>query len=99
VKRPSQLGWVDSDSLDYHFSEHGHEVGARTERDYVRSAQQTAQVGEYFTYRHGGRDRVERFNRRTGRLTVLTDDESAIVNHFVTTVEYVRNLPGSTYPH
>ena len=90
---------MDSDSLDYHFAEHGHEVGARTEREYLRSAQRTAQVGEYFTYQHTGRDRVGRFDPRTGRLTVLTEDGTAIVNHFVTSVEYVRNLPGSTYPY
>ena len=74
-------------------------MGARTEREYLRSAQRTARVGVHFTYQHAGRDRVGRFEPRTGRLTVLTDDESAIVNHLVTTAEYVRNLPGSTYPY
>jgi hypothetical protein len=96
--RPSHLGWVDGDSLAYHFDLHGLEVGAQTERDYLRSAQQTVQLGARFTYRHNGKDRVGRFHPRTGRLTVLTDDETAIVNHFVTTVQYVRGLPDSTYP-
>jgi hypothetical protein len=94
----NRLGWVDSESLDYHFRQHGRGVGATTLRDYIRSAQATKQVGDYFTYRHGGRARVGYFHRRTGRLTVLTEDETAIVNHFAATVEYVRNLPASTYP-
>jgi hypothetical protein len=52
-----------------------------------------------FTYRDegSGEPRVGYYDVRHGRLTVLTDDEAAIVTHFPCPEHYVRRQPASDY--
>jgi hypothetical protein len=92
--------WTSRASLQRHFNKHGPKLGVRSVDDYDKSARDTIRSGARFTYmdRSTRLPRVGRYDPTRQHLTILTDDESAIVNHFAAPEHYVRNLPASTYP-
>src|SRR5258708_353547 len=65
----------------------------------ARSARGTIRAGRRFTYRdpEKAEARVGYYDVRRERLTMLTDDESAIVSHFSGPVRSVRRLPAPDY--
>ena len=98
-ERPSR--WRSRASELDHFESHGAEVGSDSPERYTASALATLRVGRRFTYTDEttGQPRVGYFHRSARRLTVLTDDERIIVNHFRCEggAAYVRGLIDSTY--
>jgi hypothetical protein len=82
-----------------HFRKHGAKLGSADEAEYDASARETIRTGRRFAYQDpaSGQGRLGYFDRRSGLLTALTDDEAIIVTHFLTDEQYVRQLPGSTF--
>lgn len=82
-----------------HFRKHGHQLGLATVLDYEQSSIVTIVNGKRFTYDESGTPRVGYFDRRTGRLTVVSDDERVIITHFAPSggERYCRNRSQSTY--
>lgn len=65
------------------------------------SAEVTVIAGTRFTYddNDSGERRVGYYDVASNRLTVLSDDERAIITHFPPSrgEQYCRDLPNSTY--
>ena len=74
-------------------------MGYTTIEAYDRSARGTIRAGTRFTYRERGGllKRVGYFHRQTGRLTVLDESETRIVNHFECSEVYIRRQINSDY--
>ena len=87
-----QAPWVSTRSQEYHFRKHGAAMGHSTIEAYDRSARGTVRAGTRFTYRErgGSLKRVGFYHRQTGRLTVLDENETRIVNHFACSEAYAR---------
>lgn len=94
-----QAPWSSRRDLLRHFQRHGPEMGFQEVDKYEDSARGTIRSGRRFTYRDegSGESRVGYYDLRQGRLTVLTDDEAAIVTHFPCPEHYVRRQPASEY--
>ena len=89
--------WKSRGHLEDHFRRHRRLLGVRTVGEYDASARETMTVGTFFEYRTGARWRVGYYDRGTGRLTILTDDQAEIVTHYRCPERYVETLDGSTY--
>jgi len=85
----------------HHFERHGAEVGAGDAERYTASALATIRSGRRFTFQDAttGDPRIGYFQRRTGRLTVVSADGLFIVTHFRCEggAAYVRRLTESSY--
>ncbi len=90
--------WKSPRHLQGHFRSHAHEFPGASIEDYDTSAQETLDLGIYFTYTDGttGEERTGCYHRETGRLTIL-DETDAIISHFHCPEHYVVNLDDSTY--
>ena len=88
--------WQSDWRLEDKFFDHGREMGFRTAWEYDESAQETMQVGTYFTFTHEGRFREGCYHVATRRFVVLSD-RGTIVNHFYAEEWYVAGLDDSTY--
>lgn len=99
MSRADQPSWVSARSREYHFRKHGAAMSYTTIEAYDRSAHGTIHTGTRFTYRERGGllKRVGYFHRQTGRLTVLDESETWIVNHFACSEVYVRRQIDSDY--
>lgn len=91
--------WISSRSREYHFRKHGAAMGHTTIEAYDRSARGAIRAGVRFTYRERGGllKRVGYFHRQTGRLTILDEGETRIVNHFECSEAYVQRQIDSDY--
>lgn len=96
---PARPEWSDYPNLVNHFNLHGRKFGYTTVVEYEASSKATVARGRRFTYRdHSSRQqRVGYFDATAGHLTVLANDDLAIINHFPARESYVRNLPESDY--
>ena len=94
-----QAPWVSLRSREFHFGKHGAAMGIVAVEAYDRSARGTIRAGIRFTYREraGLHKRVGYFHRQTGRLTVLDEGETRIVNHFACLEDYIRRQVDSDY--
>jgi hypothetical protein len=74
-------------------------VRARTVEEYDRSAKETIVVGTSFEYQDDFTEEwwIGYYDQLTERLTILTDDDRWIINHFRCPEGYVERLTGSTY--
>jgi hypothetical protein len=99
VPQPDRARWFNEHECVRHFRKHGALLGTPTVEAYDRSAHGTISAGRRFTYRDpdANEPRVGYFDARGNRLTVLTDDEIAIVTHFACPDRYARRLPDSDY--
>jgi hypothetical protein len=91
--------WKSQRHLHAHFGLHGRRLRLRTESAYDESARNTIEVGTRFNYRdpESREWRIGFYDRVTGRLTVLSDDETEIVTHYRCPERYVENLLSSDY--
>lgn len=94
-----QVSWISPRSREFHFRKHGAAMGYATVEAYDRSAHGTVRAGRRFTYRERGGllKRVGYYHRQTGRLTVLDESKTRIVNHFECSEGYVRRQIDSNY--
>ena len=94
-----QASWISSRSREYHFRKHGAAMSYTTIEAYDRGARGTIRAGIRFTCRERGGllKRVGYFHRQTGRLTVLDESETWIVNHFECSEVYVQRQIDSDY--
>ena len=99
MSQAAQAPWTSERERLRHFQKHGARLGMPTVEAYDGSARGTIRNGRQFTYRDPDNDepRVGFYDVQRGRLTVVTDDESAIVTHFSCPERYVRRLPSSDY--
>lgn len=90
--------WKSRQHLEDHFGRHAHEFPGASITDYDTSAQETLDLGTYFTYTDNttGEERTGCYHRDTERLTIL-DDADAIISHYRCPERYVRRLDDSTY--
>ena len=91
--------WQSRGHLEDHFAKHGRGVGARPVAEYDSSARTTLALGTIFSYEDTktGLTRVGVYDRETELLTVLSDDDHWIINHFRCDEEYVMDLRENTY--
>lgn len=91
--------WQSSKYLADHFAEHGWKIGARTIEEYDASARSTIERGTIFSYEDDttSERRVGCYDRVSGFLTILSDDDRWIVSHFPCAEIYVKLLFNSTY--
>jgi hypothetical protein len=82
-----------------HFRKHGRKFPFTNVVDYEQSSLVTIVRGTRFTYDDGGVPRVGYYDRVTNRLTVVSDDERAIITHFPPSggERYCRTRSQSTY--
>jgi pyocin large subunit-like protein len=92
--------WSPS-NLQRHFRKHGRKFSCLTVVDYAASSLTTIASGTRFTFHDddSGEDRVGYYHAATNRLTIVSDDEHAIITHFLPSrgEQYCRDQTDSTY--
>lgn len=73
-------------------------MGFRSADEYDASAQDTLDLGTYFTFYddRSGEEREGCYDRASGRFVVLSVD-SAIISHYVCREGYIRRLAHNNY--
>ena len=93
--------WQSRRHLEDHFAKHGREVGAQTVAEYDSSARALIHRDDVITFsyqdRVTGLTRVGIYDQNASVVTILSDDDRWIINHFRTDRSYLEQLPGSTY--
>jgi hypothetical protein len=86
-------------NLARHFRKHGRKLNCATVVDYEHSSLVTIASGTRFTYEDSGTPRVGYYDKTTNLLTVVSDDQLAIITHFAPSggERYCRNRSQSTY--
>jgi len=93
--------WQSPKHLSDHFEKHGRAVGARTVEEYDASARailaRDDAIVVSYEDRSTGLRRVGVYDESDALITVLSDDDRWIVNHFRARRSYLRRLLRSTY--